>query len=155
MKNRSNNKYCKLSFLAGAICLLLLSACEKSANNYSSTPFIRLTDIQPSTLKEFEQKVQLSIEFRDAEGDIGSYDPNIYDLEVLDQRLTEPDYYHLIPLAPEGTQINLTGLLQIELKNTFLLGNADQESVSYEIRLRDRAGNWSNQITSPPITVHK
>ncbi len=144
-------------FLAGFLITtsILIGSCEKEHPAYDTVPFIRLTDIQPTTVQEFQEKIWLTLQFQDKEGDIGSHDPNQYDLEVLDNRLLEPDYYHILPLAPEGSSLKLTGDLVIELKNTFVLGNAEQESVSYEIRLRDRAGNWSNRIQSPQITVHK
>jgi hypothetical protein len=34
-----------------------------------------------------------------------------------------------------------------------LLGNGPQEKTSFSIRIKDRAGNWSEEINSPQITI--
>lgn len=135
--------------------LLSITSCGKSDLVYDETPFIRLTEISPISLQEFQEKINITIEYQDGDGDLGDYDPNIYALEVLDRRLTEPDYYHILPLAPEGEKLSIKGQFTIELKNTFLLGNGAQETVIYEIKMRDRAGNWSNTVSSPEILVYK
>ncbi len=36
----------------------------------------------------------------------------------------------------------------------FLLGNSVTEVLTYSIVLVDRAGNYSNELVSPPITVY-
>jgi hypothetical protein len=49
--------------------------------------------------------------------------------------------------------IAIKGKLNIKLTNTALIGTDETETVTYEIYVKDRAGNESNRITSAPLTV--
>jgi hypothetical protein len=43
----------------------------------------------------------------------------------------------------------------VKIKNTFLLGTALQETTNFEVKLKDRAGQWSNSIVTPEIIIKK
>jgi hypothetical protein len=58
-------------------------------------------------------------------------------------------------LAPDGSKIHIKGTLVVKLKSLFLLGTGGMETTTLEIRLKDRAGNWSNKVTTPTITITK
>ena len=57
------------------------------------------------------------------------------------------------PRAPEDAQVAIQGELEVELNALFLLGNGSEETTTYTLRIRDRAGNWSNTIITPTITI--
>ena len=47
----------------------------------------------------------------------------------------------------------IRGELEVELTPLFLLGNSGQEVMTYSFHITDRAGNRSNELTTPAITV--
>ncbi|MFM9944181.1 MAG: hypothetical protein ACKVQB_03000 [Bacteroidia bacterium] len=138
--------------------LISLNACtEKEQINVTGnpTPLIKLISISSKQLKQFKDSLVITIEYTDGDGDIGETNPDMDDLEIKDQRLSKPDYYFVKPLTPPNANIKVKGIIAVQIKNTFLLGTADSEITLYEIRLRDRAGNWSNTIKTEVITIIK
>lgn len=118
-------------------------------------PIIRYLSIEPREVNEFTDSVIVRFEYQDGDGDLGHKDPDILLLSVQDARLENPDFYYVPPLAPIGSQIPIDGILTIRLRNTFLLGSGGDEKTSYEIRMQDRSGNWSNFINTEEINIHK
>ncbi len=119
------------------------------------SPLIRLVSVSSKQLKQFKDSLVITLEYTDGDGDIGETNPDINDLEIKDQRLSKPDYYFVKPLSPPNAGIKIKGIIAVQVKNTFLLGTADSEITLFEIRLRDRAGNWSNSIKTEVITILK
>lgn len=118
-------------------------------------PRIKYVDITPELVNQFTDSVIVTIEYEDGDGDLGHKNPDILLLEVQDARLSNPDHYYIPPLAPIGSNIKIKGILQFRLRNTFLLGSGGDELTSYDIRMKDRAGNWSNYIQTEEITIKK
>lgn len=138
--------------------ILILSLCTISCKKdeaVSSSPVIKLLDVSSLNLKEFKDSLVIRFEYTDGDGDIGENDPDKYDLQVKDRRLAEADYYFVKPLAPPGSEILIKGVISVQIKNTFLLGTGSNEITQFDIKLRDRAGNWSNAINTPPITISR
>lgn len=134
--------------------ILLINACSKDTA-VSTAPVIKLLDIKSTNIKEFKDSIEIHIEYTDENGDIGQNDPDKNDLYIKDRRLTEADFYFIKPLAPPNSSIKITGTIVVHIKNTFLLGNGNSEKTVFDIKLRDRAGNWSNGISTPEITIVK
>ena len=138
---------------------LLFWSCKKDEEEETSElgpePSIGFVSISPLEVENFRNSVTLVITYRDNNGDIGYEDPDEYALWVKDSRLDSADWYHVPPLAPLGYNIQIQGSLEIVLNSMFILGNGDQEPVSLTVKLKDRAGNWSNIITTPSITIKK
>jgi hypothetical protein len=76
-----------------------------------------------------------------------------FSISVRDFRLTKPDYLHLIPLSPIGNKISIEGVLNLKIKNIFLLSSAPSEITKFEIKIKDRSKNWSNTIFTPNIEI--
>lgn len=133
-----------------------LWTCKKDKDEDSIVPeepeiaFVRLSTTE---VEEFNNAITLTISYKDYQGDLGFANPDLYALEVKDSRLDSADRYHIPPLAPTGVNLVIEGHLDIELYSMFVLGNGDEEIANLTIRLSDRAGNWSNVITSPNITI--
>jgi hypothetical protein len=49
--------------------------------------------------------------------------------------------------------VPIQGELVVELSPLFLIGNGTQEVMTYSFHIVDRAGNKSNELVSPPITI--
>lgn len=139
-------------FLPVTLCVLLVLGCRKE-DVLPTVPEIELLSVSPTLVASFGEPVIVRFSYKDGDGDLGEVDPDAYSLEVKDSRLSAPDNYHVPPLAPEGVSVPIQGELSVSLTPLFLIGNGTQELVTYSIRLRDRAGNWSNTIVSPQITV--
>lgn len=134
---------------------LLLISCKKEEEEQvqNTAPTISIASLSTDSVKEFVDSVIVEISYQDAQGNLGSIDPDVNDLEVKDSRLSQPDFYHVKPLAPEGYTLNICGKLRIRLSTLFLLGIGDQETATFTIRLRDQSGEWSAPVTTDPITI--
>ncbi len=141
------NKPITLLFLL----LILLSACKKDEE--PKIPVIKLIDITPLSLVQFDESVYITIGYSDIDGDLGYEDPDEYAIQVKDNRLVNPDWYHISPLAPIESNVAIEGELTIKINSLFLLGNGSQELTSFTIKMVDRAGNWSEEITTPQVTI--
>ena len=89
---------------------------------------------------------------------MGTEDPDVPSIELIDTR--DPSVlkfdYHLSPRAPAGTEIKITGELNVVLNHTIIVDeNNNTETTTFKIRIKDRAGNWSNEVETGVITVSK
>lgn len=143
------------------LCLSILAttvACQQESITSGSdpVPVVKVLDISPDTVLEFQQIINLTLQYEDGDGDIGEADPDVGVIFVQDSRLTEPDLFHVQPLAPlNAPPIFIKGTLVLQLKNSFILGNATQEQIHYSVWLRDRAGHESKVVTTPSILIKK
>ena len=130
-------------------------ACEKVVDEpvFDLQPSIELLEVSSDTIIEFQQSIDLLIRYEDGDGDIGHPDADQNSLFVKDARLEREDAYYVAPIAPVGSEVSITGTLRLQLDNTFLLGNADVETTVFSLYLVDQAGNQSNTIETPPITI--
>ena len=95
----------------------------------------------------------VTIEYQHPESFIGFADPDYLSLEIHDSRLHILDFYHISPLAFDGEEIYIKGIFNVYLNTTFLIGVGSSEKLTYSVRIKDRAENWSNTVTSEEITV--
>lgn len=121
----------------------------------SNVPFIKMVGVSATTVLQFKDSLTITIEYSDGDGDIGATNPDQNDIQIKDKRLSKADYYFIKPLSPPGTTIKTKGTIAIQMKNVFLLGTANSETTTFEIKLRDRSGNWSNSVFTPIITITK
>lgn len=138
-----------------SLVLLLLTvifSCKKE-EDAPKIPEISLISITPLSLVQFEESIYIVIGYKDLDGDIGYENPDSYALQIKDNRLTNPDWYHVPPLSPIGSNVSIEGELSVKISSLFLLGNGSQEETSFAIRIIDRAGNWSEEITTPQISI--
>lgn len=124
----------------------------KSGNN---TPSITYSGIIPLQVQQFEDSIKIKIKYKDGNGDLGDLNPDVLNISVKDNRLKKADLYHLHALAPTDQELAIEGELTIRLKNTFLVGSGNSEQTSYEVKIQDRAGDWSNVIVTDFITIIK
>ena len=141
----------KLFFISSI--LLIFSSCSKEEDQVIFN--INLLSTFPTEIIEFQENIYVRIFYQHPEGFIGFSDPDYLSLEVKDSRLSQADYYHIIPVTPPENSLSITGELLVEIDSPFLFGNGIMELVNFTIRIQDRNLNWSNSIITPNITVNK
>ena len=140
----------KLLF-AVLLALVIGQGCKKDEPDLF--PEIEFVSISETEVEEFSNLIEVVIGYSDYDGDLGTVDADDLSLRVKDSRLSEFDWYHVPPLTPDLQELQIEGEFSVELNPLFLLGNGDEESTEFTIQLRDRAGNWSNQIVTPPVII--
>ena len=141
----------KLFFISSI--LLIFSSCSKEEDQVIFN--INLLNTFPSEIIEFQENIYVRIYYQHPDGFIGFSDPDYLSLEVKDSRLSQADYYHIIPVTPPENSLSITGELLVEIDSPFLFGNGIMELVNFTIRIQDQNLNWSNSIITPNITVNK
>lgn len=129
----------------------LIAGCKPKDGD--PAPVIALKSVSVDSVKQFDDSLNITLTYSDLNGDLGEDNPDNNALEIKDSRLTQPDFYFVKPLSPPNTTLKIEGELTIKVRNMFLLGNGGAESATFTIRLRDRAGNWSNTITAGPVVI--
>lgn len=146
-------------FLHLAFALTLFLSCAKEDDPktnppISSIPKITLEKASPDNLKQFGS-ILFEISYIDGDGNIGTEDADIKSLEISDNRAGIVHSYHIPPQAP-ASNIAISGALVVELENVILIDQSNStEIVTYDIRLKDDLGNWSNVVTTQEITISK
>lgn len=149
------------------ILLFLLSSCKKNHAEYISitnyellgeVPTIEFESISTTDVIEYEDTIIFTIFYQDGNGDIGTLDPDASTIELIDNRDTANLVfnYHLSPRAPAGTDIAIQGTLDVVLEHSIILDDSNaSEETTFSLRIKDEAGNWSNAVESPTVTVNR
>jgi len=147
--------FMKNTFIVLSLFIFLCLSCVKDSDElaFDLAPKIELISVSNDTIVEFTEQLILNIRYEDGDGDLGTTDPDVNSIFVKDQRLEKADEYYLGPLAPTDARISIQGTINLELSNTFLLGNGNQETTVFSVHFFDRAGNQSNVIETAPITI--
>jgi len=136
------------------IFLGVISSCKKDDSiEISTTPAIEFVSITPSTAVEYQDKITVTISYKDGDGDLGENTPDVKNLFLTDTRNNVMYQYRISQLAPTGTATAIQGTLTIELKNTAITNGATSQAVSFSVFLKDRTGNISNTVSTSAITV--
>lgn len=134
------------------IFFVVLSSCKKE-EEVLPNPVIEFVKVSTEEVVSFQNNVIITLSYKDPQGDIGEPDPDKNTVKVKDSRLDEADFYHIAPLTPDLVELDVQGEFTIELPALFLLGNGNQETTKLSVQIQDRAGNWSNTVISPTITI--
>jgi len=134
------------------ISISLVFSCEKKDDTLFH---LSLLSTSPISMQEFQENIIVEIEYEHSKGFMGFYDPDYLSLEVKDSRLANADYYHLIPLNPPDNELEIKGIIKLEIDAPFILGSGNLETLFFTIRIQDREENWSNEISTPLISVSR
>lgn len=139
---------------------LAFTACEKEVEpgdplpEISHVPEISFGTIA-TTYNQFDDIV-LKINYIDGDGDLGFENADTPVVFIVDTRDDIELNYHVPPLSPIGVDISIQGELQIVVENIILLDqNNTSETLTFTARIVDRAGNFSNVVTTSQITVNQ
>lgn len=126
----------------------------------TEVPTIELVKVIPESneVQQYTDELTFTISYTDGDGDLGTEDPDVPTIELIDTR--DPDIlkfdYHLSPRTPDDSEIKITGELNVVLNHTIIIDeNNNSETTTFKIRIKDRAGNWSNEVETGVITVLK
>jgi hypothetical protein len=131
----------------------MLAACKKDAPVHSPVPAISFVSIYPSSVKEYKEHLVFTISYEDGDGDLGENNPDVTNLFLIDNRINVAYLFRIPQLSPASVIIK--GQLDIVLKNTGITNGSNQQTATYSIYVKDRAGNKSNEIISTPVTINK
>lgn len=132
---------------------VVLVGCKKK-DEKPEPPTITFKSISHDNVEQFNNTVSITFSYEDYQGDLGETDPDAYSVRVKDDRLADYDWYHVPPMTPELKELHIKGDYALELSPLFILGNGSEEQTHFSIQIKDRAGNWSNTITTPVVIIH-
>jgi hypothetical protein len=139
-------------FLGG---IFFLVSCTKK-EEISIIPEIAFISVTPASVTQFQDSLIFRISYKDGDGDLGENNDTVHNVFLTDSRNSVTYKYRLQELAPVASTISIQGNVNIKLSSVGLLDeDADQESASFLIYVKDRAGNSSNTVTSSVITITK
>jgi hypothetical protein len=136
---------------AALTCIALLHGCKK--DEVSQAPVISIENLSAYSVVEYNNAIEVTINYEDHQGDIGTTDPDEHSLFVADERFAELDGYHIDPLTPDLQSLHVRGSLRVSLRPLFLMGNDSTETTRLTFELRDREGNVSNRVMTEEITI--
>ncbi|HCK21940.1 MAG TPA: hypothetical protein DHW15_07210, partial [Bacteroidetes bacterium] len=85
---------------------------------------------------------------------LGFSNPDSNSLFVVDTRIFTVEDFFVPMLAPEGSSVAIQGVLRVVLDRTILVDpDASEEQVQFQVFIRDRAGQYSDIVVTPFITV--
>jgi hypothetical protein len=141
-----------IPFVCAAAVIMCMTSCKKE-DEKPVEPVIEFKSISATEVTQFTNEIQITFSYEDMQGDLGQADPDAYSLRVKDDRLEDFDWYHIPPMTPDMQELHIKGDYVVTLTPLFLLGSGGNETTRFTLQLRDRAGNWSNQIVTPVVTI--
>lgn len=145
----------RLSFIMIGLFIFFFS-CKKNKPEISNVPSISIESVSPSgNIKEFSDSLTLIIGYEDGDGDLGENSTTAKNLFITDSRIGIVESFRISELAPSGSSIHIRGTLRLVRKNIPITNGNTSEQFTYNVYVKDRAGNQSNTVTSPSITITK
>lgn len=132
--------------------LALLTACKKDEAD-PEAPIIAYLGISADSVQQFNNAVVIRFSFEDYQGDLGEPDSDDFSLRIKDARISEYDWYHIPPMTPDLKELHIKGTYELTLDPLFLLSTGTIENTNFTFQIRDRAGNWSNEVQTKFIAI--
>jgi hypothetical protein len=160
-------------FLATCLFAVLLFTCSRPPV-YPAEPLITFKSLSKNQIAQSRSGISLTdtivvkFTFRDGDGDLGS--PDSTNIILKDSRDGFENFFKINAIPKLGPGSGIEGEIAIKLSNSAVtryfcctypntrltcIPNADfpTNTMYYIIRIRDRAGHWSNDIQTTPITI--
>ncbi len=146
-------------------CLCGFFACIKPPS-YPIEPVIAFTSLSKVTIQQStlnEDSITINFTFTDGDGDLGDSDSiNIFVTDTRQDFIANKFRIPFIP--PEGAANGISGEVSIVTYSTCCIFPDGQvpctpsvtypvDTLTYKVQIKDRAGNLSNIIETPPIFV--
>ncbi len=139
-----------------AILTLTILSCNKK-HKYSNIPKLTFKDLSDNIVKAGVDKViYINFYFEDGDGNIGFGTPNLF---LKDNRDTIWAPFTIPDIPSKFTPENgLKGVIQLKYNAAFLLLRNDSlhvnsDTLTWDIYMKDAAGNVSNTITTTPLIL--
>lgn len=132
-----------------------MAGCSKE-KAISATPEIKFIAMSPGTAQKYVDEVKVTIEYTDGDGDLGENTSDVKNLFCTDSRNNVTYQFRINQLAPDEANIIIQGEISFNLPpQGFADDNNTSETATYSIYVKDRAGNISNTIQTPALTINK
>ena len=132
--------------------IFITTSCKKD-EPMSVVPTLELISATPTTVHEFTDSIKFVIKYTDADGDLGENNSSIHNLFVKDSRISTEYGFRVEQLAPTNSTIAIEGTLNVMLPPTGITNGSSSQTATFSIYMYDRAGNKSNTVTSPSLTI--
>jgi hypothetical protein len=144
-----------------ALALVLGASSCVSPPEYPVEPFLEFASISRTDFSEsLEEAIVLRVSFTDGDGDIGHGSPSEGDTTrnvfLEDSRVPGfPINYHIDAVEGVGNISAISGFIDLRFNPGFFacLGTEPSDTLSLSLYLIDRAGNRSNTIRTPVLTL--
>jgi hypothetical protein len=149
----------KLMFSCFFLLICVLASCEKDPifkpiPPLSDVPKITLKNVAPTAVRQFADSIVFTIEYEDGNGDVGWDVADSVSVFITDNRVPLTEQFFIPNVAPMTSNIAVRGQFKVVLPHTIIINPASaSEYVTFSIRLKDRAGNSSNTVTTQQMTV--
>ncbi|MBX2891936.1 MAG: hypothetical protein KF734_13480 [Saprospiraceae bacterium] len=157
-----------VALLLATVSICFFQFCVKPPD-YPKEPFIEFVSLSKNIMRQSKlglDTVLVTFSFTDGNGDLGSVDnePSIF---IEDGRDSFPQEPYAIPyIEPQGAGNGISGTITVALPTTCCIYTDENgfkfscetvpvafDTLTYLISIKDRAGNVSNKITTPPIVL--
>ncbi len=144
-----------------ALTLLVLAGCYK-APNYPDEPYIAIQGVYMSRAVPMPgDSVVVVLEFRDGNGDLGKKNQSdtIPNLFITDKRfgITDSLSFSIPHIPAKGSVKDISGEISLNLLSKIycnpLFPDRQNDTLEFEIQVRDRAGLFSNKVTTGRIVM--
>lgn len=142
---------------------LFFSGC-KEENTYPATPVIEFVSLTKYESVSQLDSLELVFSFTDGNGDVGTPDIDTVNRDVFVKffemkngvfveftDLAAPLEYKIPFLFPRGNNTSLVGEIKINVEYNYIQPN---DTIRYELYMKDRARNKSNTITTSTIVTN-
>ena len=145
--------------------VFIFTKCQK-APDFPAIPSIAFVSINTTKISaNAKDSLKITFSFTDGDGDLG--DPNSQTTDtsiyITDVRPNNPEFTYSdnIPyITPKGSYKQISGNVTVYMKNTSFdevqcrPDHAIADTVHYKIRIKDRAGHYSNTIITPTVYLN-
>ncbi len=137
----------------------LFQKCQK-APDFSVVPSIAFVSFNHTQIHPDKDSLKITFSFKDGDGDLGynsgqntNGDTTIY---ITDIRVDKTDYTYIFDMpyiTAKGSYKQISGNFTIDMISDCHCrpDHATADTVSYKIKIRDRAGHVSNTIQTPQV----
>lgn len=145
----------RVSLFLILITLLSISCTrEEAAPVFPTTPSISLIQVQPQQAVAYKDSIAFQIAYEDGDGDLGENTAGSENLFLKDSRTGATYTFRIRRLVPENYSVPVKGTLSFVLPFAILTDdNSASQQVTFEIKVKDRAGNESNAVSTEAIIV--
>ena len=141
-----------LTLLIMIACIVAIASCKKEDAD-PTAPIVTYLSISADSVQQFNNAVTIRFNYEDYQGDLGEPDADDYSLRIKDARISEYDWYHIPTMTPDEKELHIKGTYELTLDPLFLLSSGQIENTNFTFQIRDRAGNWSNEIRTDFIAI--
>lgn len=138
------------------------SQCDK-APIYSNVPSIEFNSFSKDTVQQQTGVITFIVDFTDGDGDLGTDSTGVNNMIIIDNRRGDTLFYQIPPIPKQGVADAISGSVEVDIAQICCI-NPDlpiacspiantYQPVTYRIRIKDNAGNWSNEITTTALKI--